>query len=257
MTERELLSENRFSISLKIIALIFLLILGYQTSLYFEPEIEGFLLSDLFNLLGPLIVAFGSFIVSKKYGFSNIFGKAYFALGLGMSFYFLGDLVYMYYEYFLEIDPYPSFADVFYFLIQPLLIYHLQKNIRFFKDRLGITTKILIICIPVIAILSYVFFSLPALDELVFDFVYGLVFVSASSITLSLAILGGIVFRRNVLVNTWFLIAVGIFLSTIADVWYYHTEIFGSYDYTHPVNSLWIASYCFLTYALFKHLKAI
>lgn len=257
MTEKELLSEKRFSISFKILGLIFLLILGYQSSLYFEPEIEGFLLSDLFNLLGPLVVAFGSFFVSKSYGFSNIFGKSYFVLGLGMIFYFLGDFTYMYYEYVLETDPYPSFADIFYFLIQPALIYHLQKNIRFFKDSIHTGVKILIICIPIIVVLSYVISSLYELDEFVFDFVYGLVFVSASSITLSLAILGGIVFRQNVLINTWFLIAGAIFLSTIADVWYYHMEIYGLYDYTNPVNSLWIASYCFLTYALFKHLKAI
>lgn len=257
MNDKKLFYEKKFLINLKVIGLIFLLVLGYQISLYFKPEFAGFLLSDLFNLLGSLIVAFGSFLVSKKYGFSNIFGKAYFALGLGMLSFFLGDLTFMYYEYFLEIDPYPSFADVFYFLIPPFMIYHLQKNIRFFKDTLGISTKILIISIPVIVVFSYVFFSLPELDEVIFDFFYGLVFVSAASITLTLAILGGIVFRHNVLFNTWFLIATGIFLSTVADVWYYHLEIFGLYDYTHPVNSLWIASFCFLTYALFKHLKAI
>ena len=257
MNDKKLLSEIRYSINLKIVGLIFLLVVGFQISLYFEPEIEGFLLSDLFDLLGPLIVSLGGFFVSKKYGFSNIFGKSYFALGLGMFFLFLGELTYMYYEYVLETDPYPSFADIFYFLMYPLLIFHLQKNIRFFNGKFSIWAKILFIAIPVITTSSYVFFSLSELESIVFDFLYGLVFVLATSITLSLAVMGGIVFRQNILLTTWILLAASIFLMTVADVWYYHIEIFGLYDYTNPVNSLWIASYCFMAYALFKYLKAI
>lgn len=257
MNSRRLLSEIRFSINFKIITMILLLVAGYQISLYLEPEIEGFLLSDIFNLLGPLIVSLAGFFVSVKYGFSNIFGKSYFALGLGMIFLFLGDFTYMYYEYVLETDPYPSFADIFYFLTYPLLIFHLQKNIRFFKGKLNIWAQILLAAIPTIIVSSYVFFSLNELDVIVFDFVYGLIFVLASSITLSLAVLGGIIFRQNILMTTWILLAFSILLMTIADVWYYHIEIFGMYDYTNPINSLWIASYCFMAYALFKHLKAI
>ena len=237
--------------------MILLLVLGYQILLYLEIEIEGFLLSDIFNLLGPLIVSLAGFFVSKKYGFSNIFGKSYFSLGLGMFFLFLGEFTYMYYEYVLDTDPYPSFADIFYFLLYPFLIFHLQKNIRFFKGSIGRWEKALIITIPATIVSSYVFFSLSELREIVFDFTYGLVFVAASSITLSLAVLGVIVFRQNILVTTWILLAASIFLTTIADVWYYHIEIFGMYDYTHPINSLWIAAYCFMAYALFKHLKAI
>ena len=137
------------------------------------------------------------------------------------------------------------------------MIFHLQKNIRFFKGKLNIWAQILLAAIPTIIVSSYVFFSLNELDVIVFDFVYGLIFVLASSITLSLAVLGGIIFRQNILMTTWILLAFSILLMTIADVWYYHIEIFGMYDYTNPINSLWIASYCFMAYALFKHLKAI
>lgn len=257
MSNRKILSEKRFSVNSKIIAFICLLVLGYQVSLYSEYDIDGFLLSDVFTLLGPLSVSVACFFVSKKYGFSNIFGKAYFSFGLGMFFYFLGEFTYMYYEYMLEIDPYPSFADVFYFLKYPFLIFYLQKNIRFFNDGVSVAAKIFLVVISLVAILSYLFFSLGALETAVLDSTYGLIFVSFSSATLSLAVFGVIVFRQNILITTWMLLAIAIFLSTVADVWYYHMEIFNMYDYTHPINSLWIASYCFMAYALFKHLKAL
>lgn len=257
MNDKRILSEIRYSISIKTLGLLFLLVIGYHFSLYLEPETKGFFLSDFFTLLGPLIVSLAGFFVSKKYGFSNIFGKSYFALGLGMFFLFLGELTYMYYEYVLETDPYPSFADIFYFILYPFLIFHLQKNIRFFKDCLNPWVKIIIIAIPATITLIYVLFSLSELNAIVFDFAYGLIFVIASSVTLSLAVLGGIVFRQNVLVTTWILLSTSIFLTTVADVWYYHIEIFDMYANTHPINSIWVASYCFMAYALFKHLKAI
>lgn len=257
MNNRKLLSDVRFSINPKIIGLIFLLVIGFQILLYLGPDIDGFLVTDLFNLFGPLIVSVAGIFVSIKYGFSNIFGKSYFALGLAMLFLFMGEATYIYYENVLKEDPYPSFADGFYFMMYPLLMFHLQKNIRFFSDKPSTRAKILLAAVPVIITSSYVFFSLDGIEEGIFDFAYGLVFVIASSITASLAVYGGIVFRQNVLGTTWILLAVGIFLTTVADVWYYHFEIFGMYDYTHPINSIWIASYCFMTYALFKHLKAV
>lgn len=257
MNNRKLLSDIKFSINPKIIGLIFLLVIGFQILLYLKLDIDGFLVSDFFNIFGPLVVAIAGFFVSKKYGFSNIFGKSYFALGLAMFCLFIGESTYIYYENVLAEDPYPSFADVFYFMMYPLLVFHLQKNIRFFSDKPSVRAKIMLVAIPAVITSSYVFFSLDGIEESVFDFTYGLIFVIASSITASLAVFGAVVFRQNVLGTTWVLLAISIFLTTIADVWYYHFEIFDMYDYTHPINSIWIASYCFMTYALFKHLKAV
>jgi hypothetical protein len=70
-----------------------------------------------------------------------------------------------------------------------------------------------------------------------FDFYFGLLYVMPSSVMLSLSILGALVFRSSILGIPWLLIATGITIFTIADVWYYYLELFELYDGTHPVNS--------------------
>jgi hypothetical protein len=49
----------------------------------------------------------------------------------------------------------------------------------------------------------------------------------------------------------------GIAIGIVGDVWYYYLEIFGQYDETHVVNSMWIVSYMVVAYALYKHRKTI
>ena len=76
---------------------------------------------------------------------------------------------------------------------------------------------------------------------------------------LELAILGMIIFRNNILNTTWVIIALGIFLDTLADVWEsYELVVFSKgFDFTHTYNVLWIASFMMIVYALFKHKKAL
>ncbi|MGC2561759.1 MAG: hypothetical protein WA326_01995, partial [Nitrososphaeraceae archaeon] len=69
--------------------------------------------------------------------------------------------------------------------------------------------------------------------------------------------LGALVFRKSILGTVWLLLVVGITITTVGDVWYYYLEIFGQYDETHVVNSMWIVGYMVVAYALYKHRKTI
>jgi len=82
-------------------------------------------------------------------------------------------------------------------------------------------------------------------------------YVSFAAVILSLAILGSSVFRTSELGNVWLILVVGIFIFTVADVWYYYLELFGEFTYVHPTNTLWVLSFLMIIYALYKHLKTI
>lgn len=90
-------------------------------------------------------------------------------------------------------------------------------------------------------------------SELNFDFYYGLIFVSASSIASAMAVLGATTFRKSLLGTVWLLLMIGVFLNTIGDVWYYNLEIFGLYTDQYVVNVIWHLSNMIMIYALFKH----
>lgn len=206
--------------------------------------------------MNPLAASITAFYVSKKYHDSKVFGRAYLALGLGLSMFALGEISYGALD-LMGAETYPSIADVFFFLFYPLGLYHLVANIRFFKPKLGIATKIIIVIIPISIVSIYSYLSFNEIGEVNFDYYYGLIFIISSSIVLSAGILGARIFRQGMLGVAWLVLVVGIVLTTAGDVWYYYLETFDQYDLTHPVNLFWYASYMVITYALYKHQNII
>ena len=198
-------------------------------------------------------VGVAAIFVSKHYGDSRIFGRSYLALGIGYFSYGLGEIIFTFLNIF-EYETYPSIADVFFFLVYPFIIIYMFLNLKYFKTGLMKIQKVWLPAIPTISLITYVMMSMSITDaELNFDFYYGLIFVSVSSITLSMSILGAVTFRKSLLGTVWLLLMVGIFLNTVGDVWYYHLEIFGLYTDQHIVNVIWHLSNMIMIYALFKH----
>ena len=243
----------------KVLVLIFGLAVAFQI---FNSRDAMYVEFNIFMALqtSGLIACFvTSFLVARRYWGSEIFGRAYIALTIGFVLYFLGDIIKYYYDYVLRVQSYPSIADVFYLAVYPFVIYHLVKNIIYFKGKGNITalTKSWLVAIPIAIVLIYSYFTYATIGEFNFDYYYGLIFVSLVSVSLSHAVLGAQVFRHSVLAATWSLLAIGIFLNTLGHVWFHYLQIFNQYNHTHPVGTLWITGYMLITYALYKHLKTI
>jgi len=250
--------EPRRGINYKVILLIVGLSVIYQTFNYILPEKEGELSPiDYVFTLSIVTCAIASFIVAKRYGRSAVFGNAYLALGLAFSAYAIGDIIYNFQTTVLKIDAYPSIADIFFFAYYPFIIFHLIRNIKFFKRKINIVTKIWLALIPIALVLIYSYFTFNQAGYDLFDYYYGLLFVAASATSLSFAVLGIQVFRQSLLASVWSLLAIGIFLNTFADINYYHLEIFGLYTRTHFVNLLWFLAPMIITYSLYRHYKII
>lgn len=245
------------SLNYKMLGLIVALVVSSHILLLFNlalPIGERYDTNQLIQNVLPLIPSIFAFFVTQRYWGSAVFGRAYFALGLAFLMTFIGEMVYSYYTVVLKEDPYPSIADIFFFAFYPLAIYHLLKNILYFKRRWDILTKIWVTLIPITIVSIYAYLGSSG-DT--FDLYYGLVFVAATSSTLSLAILGMLIFRHTLLGTVWLLLAFGLMMNSIADVWYYYLELFEQYNDTHVVNSMWTMGYVIVAYALYKHRKTI
>lgn len=250
-------------INYKILVLIFASVMVFQSILYFIPESEsekyGFIISVI-SFVNPLATSIASFVIWKRYGGTLVFGRAYFFLGMAYFMVFAAELTYLIYDLVLNIDPYPSIADVFFFALYPFTLIHLILNIKFFKLKILQTEKKWLFIIPIFIIITYVLSSILSTSGntesyFSFDFFYGLIFTIGSAITLAFAILGAKIFKEGALGTVWFLLVIGILVNTIGDVWYYHLEIFGQYDLMHPVNIFWYSSYWLMVYALYRHKK--
>jgi len=231
-------------------------VIALQIGLILQPEFfELNLIPHFLIIIFPLCVSVYSFGISKIYGGSKVFGRSYFALGLGYFAIFLTEILYVYF-YDISGQYVPVIADYFLFSAYPLLLIHLIINIRYFAERLETFQKVTMVLVPVIFVLAYslIVFSNP-IDDVSYYY-YSLIFVFPSSILLGFVIVGFLLFRQTVLFSSWLLLLVGLSIGTIGDLVYYYVEILNG-SWVDNVTSLWIASYMIMIYALYKHQKSI
>jgi len=244
-------------IDYRLLFVILALVATFQVYIYsLQDKAESDFTVAMASFVFPLASAIAGFIVAKRYWHSEVFGKAYLALSVGLLMNFFGEVSYYAYDS-AGLNPIPSIADVFFLAFYPLTFYHLYKNIRFFRPKVNIVTKILIIIIPISITAAYSVLSFEELGAADFDFFYGLSYVVGSSVVFSAAILGAATFRQGVLGAAWLVLAIGIALTTLGDNWYSYLETFDQYSLQHPVNLLWYGGYMVITYALYKHRDTI
>ena len=238
--------------------MIAVLAIGYQiyiSSDYVNDEVASF--ADFSYGLSSLAVGIVALFVAKRYWGSAVFGKTYLALAIGFIVLFGGDSIYNYYLFVLDEDPYPSIADVLFLGFYLFTTYHLVKNIKYFKKDLGWGPKLAVPAIAIAMIGGFGLFTIETLTDDPTVYYLGLMYVSASAVTLALAILGVTVFRHSVLGVAWGMLVIGIFLYAVADMWYYYLEEIEAFSIKDPVNTLWVLSNMFMVYALYKHKKTI
>jgi len=250
--------SSQTKIGIKALVIIAVVAIAYQIYISEFVNEEETSFADFSYGLSSLAVGITALFIAKRYKGSPVFGKTYLALGIGFILLFVGDsIVYNYYLYVLEEDPYPSLADVFFIAFYFFTGYHLVKNIKYFKKDLVLSHKI---AVPTLAIAMVAILGLFTIETLESDptvYFMGLLYVVASAAILSLALLALTVFRHSVLGIAWFMLVIGVFLYGIADAWYYYLEELEIFSITHPVNTLWLLSNIFMVYALYKHKKTI
>ena len=245
-------------INYNVILLIIFVTASFQGSLFFlQSDEDRNQIIYAVSIINPAVASVSCFLVTKEYGSSMTFGRAYLALGCGFLCAAIAESVYFIYETILQIEPYPSVADIFFFALYPFILAHLLISVKFFKPKISIRELSWMSIIPILIISAYITLSFEQMQEVNFDFYYGVVFVSLPAIVLPFAILGAKTFKGGVIGTAWLILVFAIIALTIGDVWYYYLELSDGYDLLHPVNMFWYAGYWIIVYALYKHRKSI
>ena len=246
-------------INYKIFFVIVAGLLVYQFYLYSfqspdDPNIE--LTETIVTTSTALVAAIAGFFIAKRYWKSSVFGTAYLALASGMLCNALAERIY----YFLEQQgqvPSPSVADWVWLAFYPLTFYHLARNILFFKPTISLPVKTLVILLPIVITGVYAYLDYGQEQSASSTFILGLAYIIGSSVILSAAILGAIIFRQGTLGTPWLILTIGIVLTTLGDNWYSYLDVYNQYTVTHPLNLLWYGGYLVIAYALYKHKKVL
>jgi hypothetical protein len=242
--------DYRALIGIAILVISFHIIINYGVG-----EVDADTIASIFSITNPLIVTVIGFFIAIRYRKSLVFGKSYMFLAIGYLGIFLGEVTYAIYDIVYNIEPYPSIADIFFFIQYPLITAHLILNIKFFSPKISNRVKLWVAIMPISILILYGALSETEITE--FDFYYGAIFVYFSALTLSFAVVGAVIFKEGVIGKAWFLLVIGILFNTMGDTWYYNLELFDAYDLLHPVNMFWYAGYWLVMYALIKHKKTI
>ena len=258
--EPEIVPEKlKEKIDYKIFIIIAIGLLVYQFYLYGfknpdDPNIE--LTETIVTSSTAFVASIFGFLVTKRYWKSNVFGTSYLALSLGMLMNAVAERIY----YFLEQQgqtPSPSIADWVWLTFYPLVFYHLARNIHFFKPKISKPVKALVILLPIVITGVYAFLEYGQEQAADTVFFLGLAYIIGSSVILSGATLGAMIFRQGTLGIPWLILALGIVLTTAGDNWYSYLDVYNLYTVVHPLNLLWYGGYLVIAYALYKHKKVI
>jgi len=151
----------------------------------------------------------------------------------------------------------PSIADVFYFLFYPFTIGFIFFTLKFFAFPLSKPKVTLIAIITIGAIFVYTGLSYEAFegDILNFDFAYGMIFVSAAALTAGLSTLGIISFKYSLQGLVWLLILGSLLVDSVANIWYYHLELFEGYIALDTIDTLILVTYMLMFYGLYRHYR--
>ena len=223
-----------------------------------EPTNELYLFIGIVLIVTSIAVSVSCFTVSKIYGFSRIFGLSYLILGVGYFFAFLGELSFVYYVDFLHQDSSPLLGEISFLVHYFLILTHLTINIRYFADGLRLFQKILLGLIPVLMVLvhSYLVLSSGNVDDS--EFLYTLVVISLSALTVSFAVVGFTLFKQTELMIAWSLLLIGMFVGMIGDIANNYLVALGNFDViSNYSTTMWVTSNTIIVYALYRHQKSI
>jgi len=255
----DIVSPNlKARIDFRILLGIFIGVVLFQFYLNFldnEEQIEVSIIGV--SLSSQIIAGIAALIVSKKYHGSKVFGRSFISLASAFFSLAIGETIYNVSLFVFNVDPFPSVADIFFFLLYPFALVHLIINIKFFRIKNNLKDISLIIGLVLSIILLYSFLAFDAIGEFNIDFFYGIIFISGASLITSIGVYASIRIRKIPLGRSWVLLVAGILLGTIGDIWYQYLEILGEYGTAHVVNLFWYASYLVIIYSLYKHYKII
>ncbi len=89
---------------------------------WFKPwGVQNDLAQTIVYLLAPVLATGSALFLLAKYGLTGKRSLVFFTLLAGLIFLLAGEVIYVYFDYFLESRPFPTVADVFYLLSYPFI----------------------------------------------------------------------------------------------------------------------------------------
>lgn len=131
---------------------LFTIVNAYEPQIDRQADLPEIMLSS-----AQLVTGIFGLSVAKRYWPSEIFGRAYLALGIGFILVGIGSTLFTVLQIFGFPNPYPSWPDLFITPYFFLVLFHLMLCTRYFKRKLNRRDKLVLIALPVCVNIIYIF----------------------------------------------------------------------------------------------------
>lgn len=197
-----------------------------------------------------------SIIISTRFRSKGSHGKAWLLfLGMAVS-WFIAETTWTIYEFVYHLNPFPSYADVFYIAGYPFLFLFSVQYLKPFKKLISkklISYTSLIAFAVLIPNLYMTINNNSGEDKLAV--IIGAIYPGADAIILVPAILGIVLFFRGEVNFLWTLLLIGILFEVIGDTGFQYLTLTNSYYTGHPIDILFIWSYIMFSFGVYSHIQ--
>jgi len=242
----------------KIALIITALVLLIDISLYtFQPLGEDFyIVSDWVIVVYALAATAVGLYAFKLHGIGSIQGKALMFMVIGGFFWVLGEFFWAYQEVVLGIEvPFPSIADVFWFIGYPLFglgLYHVWRiaKVPVTRSRKYVVALILLILLAMVGVYgAYPTITDAEMSSLEKGATLGYILVDFILVVGAVIIIFS--FFGGKLVKPWIVILIALVISTFADIMY--AQVASLYESGSFFGILWDIDYILMAFGYFYY----
>jgi hypothetical protein len=229
--------------------------LGILVATFFGKEVVKTVTDFTYiPVAGTLVVL--SIIISTRFRKTGDHGKAWLLfLGIAVS-WFIAETTWTVYEFVYHLNPFPSFADVFYLIGYPFLflfsIYYLKPFKKIISNKMIISASLIAVSVLIPNLYMTIYNNS---DESKFAIVLGAIYPVADAIVLVPALIGIVLFFRGEVNFLWTLLLIGILFQVIADTSFQYFTLDNSYYTGHPIDILFIWSYIMFSFGVYSHIQ--
>lgn len=204
------------------------------------------LYSDIIAVVVAVLPVITSLYIFSYFERENPEKMVWLVLVGGLVLWLVGEIVWLYYEGLMEIDPFPSLADApwmlgYAFIIAALVLQYKTVSVKLERIyTVGIAVLMVILGVIIAFLLGYpiaIYEEFTVLEKIISMF-----YPTADLFLLYIALLITGLYWAGKLGYSWLLIALGIVFYAVGDLWFAYLEWLEIYPEVawHPVDFTWI-----------------
>jgi len=232
-----------------VLSLVYSIVLAF---IYGAGQLSPEFMLVFSNILFPAtagVAVMASFWTLKRYAAHNPkprFSAAWIGLSAWLFMWFLGESTWAVYVVLLQIDPFPSLADIFflggYVFLGLALFLILQLFSSVFSEKtlaLSAAASVSVAVVVGYLLLTPILTSEADLYKVVFAAAYPILDIGLFALVFSIFM----IFMQGAVGKAWFFLTLGVASNIFADLLFNYAELQGFYYEGHPLELFWLWGY--------------